>query len=323
MSISRILQKELLNWFHKHKRDLPWRKKKDPYSIWISEVMLQQTTSKAVIPYYEKFLKKFPTLTHLAKADKKQVFLLWSGLGYYKRAENLIQAAKRIHKQKNFPQTYKELLKLPGFGPYTSRAVSSLAFEESVGVLDGNVIRFLSRFHGLALASWKSKEREQLQRLSSLWVQNQKASQMNQALMEIGALVCISPKALCLLCPLRKNCQGFKKGIQDKLPLRKEKKETEFWLYHAEKYHYKNKWAFTKNTKMPFLKGQWIFPGKTKKLKNPLKDCKLIHNIMNYKIFIHVKNKKSLRNKNQFQWFSQADIQALNPSSLIKKIIDF
>ena len=323
MVISPDLQKKLLDWFTKHKRELPWRKKKDPYSIWISEVMLQQTTSTAVIPYYQRFLRKFPTLSSLAKANKKQVFSLWAGLGYYRRAENLIHSAQIIHKKKSFPQTYKELLKLPGFGPYTSRAVSSLAFEEPVGVLDGNVIRFLSRFHGLAVLHWKAKEKEKLQKLSSNWVTNQKASQMNQALMEIGALICAAPTALCMLCPLREGCQAFQKGMQNKLPLKKKKKETEFWLYQAEKVSYKNKWAFIKNKRIPFLKGQWVFPGQTRKLKTGVKDYNFIHNIMNYKIFVNVKNKKSVLNKSQTQWFSQSDIQSLNPSSLIKKIIEF
>ena len=360
MSLSYSLQKKLLAWYQKNKRELPWRQTKDPYAIWISEVMLQQTTSKAVIPYYKNFLKKFPNLASLAKADKKEVFSAWAGLGYYRRAENLIKSAKIIHKKKSFPKTYKELLKLPGFGPYSSRSVSSLAFEEPVGVLDGNVIRFLSRFYNLPLEHWKTKEREKLQKLSSLWVQNQKASLMNQALMELGALICITPKALCLLCPLRKDCLAYKKGVQNTLPLKKEKKATEFWLYQAEKIQHKKKWAFIKNESLPFLKGAWIFPGETQKLnkemaqklnrKGKLRDSQknfnrggnnrkskgqdrtegnkaqhknydFTHSIMNYKIFIHVKNKK--KKPAQSKWLSAEEVQSLNPSSLIKKILEF
>lgn len=315
--------------------------------------MLQQTASKAVIPYYQNFLKKFPSLSSLAKAGKKEVFAVWAGLGYYQRAENLIKSAKAIHKKKTFPQTYKELLKLPGFGPYTARSVSSLAFEEPVGALDGNVIRFLSRFYNLSVEHWKTKERERLQKLSSLWVQNQKPSVMNQALMELGALVCITPKALCLLCPLREDCLSFKKGVQNKLPLKKVKKAVEFWLYQPEKVQHKKKWAFIKNESLPFLKGAWILPGKTEKLnqkivktrmkkkpagksaaktekqpfsrkkaKKEITNYDFTHSIMNYKIFVKVKTKKPGSKPAGSKWLSSSTAQSLNPSSLIKKILE-
>ena len=322
MSVSPSLQKKLLFWFEKNKRSLPWRETKDPYKIWVSEVMLQQTTSKAVIPYYKKFLEKFPNLDSLAQANQKQVFSLWAGLGYYNRAENLIKSAKIIQKQKKFPQSHKELLKLPGFGPYTARAVSSLAFEEPVGVLDGNVIRFLSRFYALEIEHWKLKERNKLQELSSKWVQKQKASQVNQALMEIGSLICTSPKPLCLLCPLRKECKAYKKGLQEELPLKKEKKATEFWHYQAERIKKQNKWAFVRNKHMPFLKGQLLFPGLSKKLNHKIKNYDFKHSIMNYQIFITVKDGLK-QPQTQFKWYSQAQIQELNPSSLIKKVLDF
>ena len=333
MTLESSLQKKLLAWYKKHKRELPWRHSKDPYAIWISEVMLQQTTSKAVIPYYKNFLKKYPRLSHLAQANKKELFSLWAGLGYYRRAENILLAAQIIHKKKSFPKTYKELLELPGFGPYTARSVSSLAFDEPVGVLDGNVIRFLSRFYNLPLEYWKSKNREKLQKLSNLWVQNQKSSVMNQALMELGALICSTPKALCLLCPLKEDCLGRKKRTQNQLPLKKAKKTTEFWLYKAEKISNKNKWAFIKNESSPFLKGAWIFPGEIKKIKEALSKTKthktsdptlhydFIHSIMNYKIFVQVKNKKTKSKPSHSKWFSTKDIPSLNPSSLITKIL--
>ena len=322
VSVSASLQNKLLNWFENNKRNLPWRQTKDPYKIWISEVMLQQTTSKAVIPYYKKFLQTFPNLKTLSKAKQNQVFSLWAGLGYYNRAKNLMKAGKLIHKQKSFPKNYKELLKLPGFGNYTARAVSSLAFEKPVGVLDGNVTRFLSRFYGLKIEHWKLKERVKLQKLSDAWVQNQKASQMNQALMELGALICTSPKALCLLCPLRANCKAYKKGLQDQLPLKKEKKATEFWYYQAERIKKQNKWAFVTNKTMPFLKGRLLLPGSSKKLNHKAKKYDFIHSIMNFQIFVSIKNQTSQRRYN-LKWHSQSEIKELNPSSLIKKILEF
>ena len=322
MPVSLSLQNKLLDWFEKNKRPLPWRQTKNPYKIWISEVMLQQTTSKAVIPYYKKFLQTFPNLKSLSQAEESQVFPLWAGLGYYKRAQNLIKAGKKLHKQKKFPKTYKELLKLPGFGPYTARAVSSLAFEEPVGVLDGNVIRFLSRFYALKIKHWELKEKMKLQKLSDQWVQNQKPSQMNQALMEIGALICSHPKALCLLCPLRRNCKAYQKGLQEKLPLKKEKKAVEFWHYQAERVQKQNKWAFIANTKMPFLKGCLLLPGASKKLTGKAKSYDFKHSIMNYQIFISVKNQLS-RPYSNLKWHSRSEIKELNPSSLIKKVLEF
>ena len=315
-------QKKLLSWFKKNQRELPWRKKQDPYSIWVSEVMLQQTTSKAVIPYYQKFLKKFPTLSDLAKAKKKEVFAEWSGLGYYQRAENLLKASQMIKKQKRWPKCYKELLKLPGFGDYTARAVSSLAFGEAVGVLDGNVIRFLSRFYALKIEHWKSKERARLQALCDKWVQGQTPSQINQALMEIGSLICVSPKPLCLLCPLTAHCKAYKKSLQEELPLKKEKKHTEFWLYEAERIKRGNKWAFVKNKKMPFLKGRLLFPGRSKKITHKAKHYDLKHSIMNYQIFIIIKT-TDRQDQSRLKWHSASEIKKVNPSSLITKIINF
>ena len=317
-SINKSLQNKLLSWFEDNKRYLPWRKTKDPYPIWISEVMLQQTTSKAVIPYYRKFLKKFPNISSLAKANKKELFSVWAGLGYYKRAENLLKAAKKLKKKTPFPKTYKELLNLPGFGPYISRAVSSIAFEESTGVLDGNVIRFLSRFHGLHLKYWLSSDKAQLQAISDLWVQNQKASQINQALMEIGSLICKSGNPLCLLCPLVKNCQAWEKGLQQSLPLKKERKKPEFWHWKAEKIKKKFKWAFVKNTDLPVLKGRFVFPGEAKKIQTKAKSYDFIHSIMHYQIFVSVQN-KTKNNQSSLHWLTKSQIEVLNPSSLIKK----
>ena len=320
-SVNKNLQKKLLDWFEANERDLPWRQTKDPYAVWISEVMLQQTTSKAVIPYYKKFLKKFPNTSSLAKANQKELFSLWAGLGYYRRAENLILAAKELEKQKKFPKSYKELLKLPGFGPYTSRAVSSLAFEEPVGVLDGNVIRFLSRFYALPLKWWKAKGKSQLQTMSDLWVRNQKASRMNQALMELGSLICRSKNPLCLLCPLVKGCQAHKKGLKDSLPLKKAKRYTEFWHWEPERIQKNSSWAFIKNTKLPFLKGKFVFPGEVKKLNDKAENYDFIHNIMHYQIFITVQN-KPVRQYTSLKWLTKSQIRESNPSSLIQKILD-
>ena len=343
--VSPAQQKKLLSWFEKNKRDLPWRKTKDPYKIWISEVLLQQTTSKAVIPYYKKMMAQFPHLPALARAKKEDLFLIWAGLGYYKRAESLLTAGKALKKMGAFPQTYKALLNLPGFGPYTARAVSSLAFEEPVGVLDGNVIRFLSRFYAIPFKWWEAKDKAKLQKLSNLWVKSQKASQMNQALMEIGALICLSKNPLCLLCPLSESCLARQKGLLKNLPLKKAKKPVEFWHYQPKKIKNGSQWAFAKNKSLPFLKGKWLFPGEAKKIKNKPEAYDFAHSIMNYQIFVTVQKTKNLkkRNKNKpffktleseknnisfpvlkkpWRWLGPSQITSLNPSSLIQKIFD-
>ncbi len=320
--VQKQVQKKLLLWFEKHHRDLPWRNTKDPYRIWISEVMLQQTTSKAVIPYYTKFLKRFPTIKSLSQAKKADVFPLWTGLGYYRRAENLIKAAKKIKNQKHFPKNHKELLLLPGFGPYTARAVSSLAFKESVGVLDGNVIRVLSRFYGQALKWWEASSKNQLQNLADLWVQQMDSSLMNQALMELGSLVCIPKNPLCLICPLMKYCKAFKSKIQNELPLKKTKKEKELWYWQPEIVFKNSKLAFTKHKNIPFLKDKIMFPGTIKKLKSKPKKYHFCHSIMHYQIFVNIKSTtvKKLKEK-PIQWFTQKQATKLNPSSLIQKIL--
>ena len=320
MKVSSTEQKKLVLWFEKNKRELPWRKNPSPYSIWISEVLLQQTTSKAVIPYYHNFLKKFPTLSDMAKAKKSELFSFWSGLGYYRRAENLLKASKILAKQKSFPKSYKSLLKLPGFGDYTARAVSSLAFGEAVGVVDGNVIRFLSRFYGLKIEYWKSGPKARLQKISDQWVKNQSPAQINQALMEIGALICIRTKPLCLLCPVRSHCKAYKQNLQEVLPLKREKKATEFWLYQAERIQKGSKWAFVKNKQLPFLKGKFIFPGKSQKIAKKAGKYDLKHSIMHYQIFIRIKNQLS-QPYPCLSWHSKSEIKKLNPSSLITKIL--
>ena len=219
-------KKRLLKWFEKNKRAFPWRETKDPYAIWISEVMLQQTRASFVIPYYKNFLKAFPDIQSLSQAEEESLYPLWAGLGYYQRAKNLLKAAREIMKNGGqFPSSAKELLTLPGFGPYTARAVSSLAFEEPVGVVDGNVIRFLSRFHGLPIKWWKAEGKRHFQVLADTWVAEERPSLINQALMEIGSLVCLSTSPYCRLCPLATDCVAFQAGTQSRFPLKRPKKK--------------------------------------------------------------------------------------------------
>lgn len=314
-------KQKLLSWYNQNKRDLPWRKTQDPYKIWISEVMLQQTTVKAVIPYYEKFLKKFPTVKALSKASIKEVYTYWAGLGYYSRADNLHKAAKLLS-ENGFPKTHQEFLEYPGFGPYTSRAVASFSFQDPVGVLDGNVIRFLSRFHGLSLPWWENTSRSILQKHADDWVSQTDSSQTNQALIEIGATICTSKSPSCLLCPVRTDCIAYAKNLQAQLPLKKVRKESEIWIWEPDILIQNKKIGFTKNNYATFLKGKMIFPGRVKKLKTAPKIYNYKHNITHHEIYVKM-NLKSKTVHKDLKWISVNQITQINPASLIQKALKF
>lgn len=207
-----------MTWFDRSRRDLPWRRTRDPYAIWLSEVMLQQTQVVTVIPYWERFLAKFPTVHDLAKAELTEVLGLWSGLGYYSRARNLHRAAQAISELGEFPRTAEALRELPGFGPYTAGAVASIAFDEAAPIVDGNVARVFSRLFVVEGAPGEKAREKKLWALAAEWVQGERPGDFNQALMELGALVCRAENPTCLLCPLRDHCGALKAGRVDELP---------------------------------------------------------------------------------------------------------
>ncbi|MBI1871690.1 MAG: A/G-specific adenine glycosylase [Chlamydiae bacterium] len=209
------IQKKLLAWYHQYKRDLPWRQTKDPYAIWVSEMMLQQTQVKTVIPYYERWIRKFPNVKKLAQAPLDQVLKHWEGLGYYSRARNLHKGAQWIVEKYGgrIPQTSKELIELPGIGLYTANAIASIAFDKDVPVVDGNVKRVLSRIFLLSNDPGKIyKEAERL-------LVKGEANSFNQAMMELGATVCMPQNPVCLLCPIQSDCKAFQQGLQGKYPI--------------------------------------------------------------------------------------------------------
>ena len=330
------IQVKLLSWYKENARPLPWRKNREPYRIWISEVMLQQTTVTAVIPYYKNFMSRFPTLKALAQAELSEVYEYWAGLGYYSRARNLKKAAEEVNKKKSFPKTHTELLELPGFGPYTARAVSSLAFSEPVGVLDGNVIRVLSRLYNLRSKWWKSTERNKLQALADDLVQNHPSETVNQALMELGATICTPKSPKCILCPWLNECAAKKAGLESTLPLQKPKRALEVWIWKPQVQTHNNKFYFEKNYYAPFLKNALIPPGRVEKAEAKPKDFDFCHSITHHKIYvqIHVQNSKkgfsidnshqdSRRNNADGCWLSAEEISGANPASLIKKTIGY
>ncbi len=222
------LRTSLLAWFAQFQRDLPWRKNRDPYRIWISEIMLQQTRVAAVIPYYEKFLQRFPNVGALAEAPHEEVLRLWSGLGYYSRARNLQTAAQQIvaRHEGEFPRTRDEILNLSGIGEYTVAAILSIAFGEKHAVLDGNVARVIARIEAIRGDLRQSKQWRELQSSAGRLLAPESPGDWNQAMMELGATVCTPVNPQCLLCPAAKFCEGRKLGIAASIPEKRKKRAT-------------------------------------------------------------------------------------------------
>ncbi|HKV63811.1 MAG TPA: A/G-specific adenine glycosylase [Candidatus Acidoferrum sp.] len=221
-------RKQLLSWFRQFQRDLPWRRTTDPYRIWLSEIMLQQTRVTAVIPYYERFLKRFPDIHALAAATQEEVLRLWSGLGYYSRSRNLQKAAQQIVAKHGgqFPVGLDDALALPGIGDYTAAAILSIAFDEQHAVLDGNVARVLARIGAIRGDLRESKRWQDLQETADKLLDPKSPGDWNQAMMEIGATLCTPKSPQCLLCPIAQFCEGRKLGIAESLPEKRKKRAT-------------------------------------------------------------------------------------------------
>src|SRR5436305_2815152 len=218
---------DLLAWFDLHRRGLPGRRTRDPYRIWLSEVMLQQTRVETVLPFYNRFLERFPAVEDLAAAGIEEVLALWSGLGYYRRARQLHAAARRIAELGSFPATVEGLLALPGIGAYTAAAVASIAFGVAVPVMDGNVERVLSRCLALDEDPKSGSARRQLLAAAAGLLDPERPGDGNQALMELGATLCSPRRPKCLLCPLRSGCRAAREGDPELYPVARTKRQGE------------------------------------------------------------------------------------------------
>jgi A/G-specific adenine glycosylase len=212
----------LINWRKVNIRELPWKNTKDPYKIWLSEIILQQTRVAQGSPYYQKFIATFPTIIELADANEDEVLKLWEGLGYYSRARNLHSTAKFIVNEYNgiFPKDYSSIIKLKGIGPYTAAAISSFAFEVKIAVVDGNVLRLISRINGIYEDISSNKTVEGIREFVNLGIQKAKASEYNQALMDFGSQVCKPKNPSCSECPFQKYCIAYLKEETKVLPIK-------------------------------------------------------------------------------------------------------
>ena len=250
----------LLIWYDQNKRDLPWRRDKDPYHIWLSEIMLQQTRVEAVKGYYARFLALFPDVQALADTSTEDVLKAWEGLGYYSRARNLHKAAKEVTDkwQGHFPDTYDGLLSLPGVGPYTAGAIASIAFDRAVPAIDGNVYRVMSRFRGvredIAAPSVQKTIRQEVMQL----LNTHRPGDLNQALMELGATVCTPTSPKCDSCPWQSLCDAFSEGDMEQLPVHEKKKPPKIIPMAVGMVTYNRKVLVSKrNQKM--LQGMYVF----------------------------------------------------------------
>lgn len=253
---------KLLAWYGESGRDLPWRNTRDPYRIWLSEIMLQQTTVTAVIDYYQRFLEKIPTLEALATSPLEDVIDLWAGLGYYSRARNLHAAAKMVVQQfqGQFPDKVESLQQLPGVGRSTAGAISSLAFDQSAPILDGNVRRVLCRLFALQEPPRSTGADKQLWQWSEQLTPDKQVHDYTQAIMDLGAMICLPRKPLCDQCPLLELCQSHKLGLEQKLPVKAASKKIPTRSEIALLINHHGRYLVRRRIATGFLGGMWEFP---------------------------------------------------------------
>ena len=251
----------LLKWYDQNARDLPWRRTSDPYHILVSEAMLQQTQVATVIPYFERFISRFPTVRTLAESDEQEVLRLWQGLGYYSRARNLRQAARTVLEQHGgeLPRSAEKLLKLPGIGRYTAGAVASIAFGCRAPIVDGNVARVICRIDRIDGDPREKKVVEQLWRRAEELLPAKRCGDFNSAMMELGATLCTPRNPQCLICPVRQHCKAFAAGLQDRIPPPRKAIETPLLRRDVFCIARNNRWLIEQRPSSGRWAGMWQF----------------------------------------------------------------
>jgi A/G-specific adenine glycosylase len=232
----RYFSKKIVEWYLQNKRDLPWRSTKDPYKIWLSEIILQQTRVIQGLPYYNRFISTYPTVATLANAPQEQVLRLWQGLGYYTRARNLHRCAQQIvsNYESRFPNTFSDLKTLPGVGDYTAAAIASFSFKEKVAVVDGNVFRVLARVFGIDTPVNSAAGKKEFSALANELIDAKSPDLHNQAIMEFGATCCTPKNPSCSTCPLKRSCYSFDQDLQHSLPVKEQRIRTrERYFYYV------------------------------------------------------------------------------------------
>ncbi len=339
----------LENWFQKHQRLMPWRSNPNPYYVWISEMMLQQTQVDTVIPYFNRFLTRFPTVESLARADLQDVLKCWEGLGYYSRARNLHKAAKIVVEKWGgmLPSEYEELQTLPGLGPYCAAAITSIAFLNPIPVVDGNVLRVFTRFWGIFEDIRLPKVRETLFEQLSPFIKTANPSHFNQGIMELGATLCKPTSPTCKNCPLKADCFAHKENKTDTLPVKSKKAPVPHHVIAVGIIWKKGKILVAKRKETQMLGGLWEFPGGKKKATESLSEtverevleetglavkvknehCAVKHTYTHFKITLHAFHCEILSGKEQphcsdeLKWILPQNLETLPFPTANKKII--
>ena len=303
------IRRRIKRWFEKAKRDLPWRRTRDPYAIWISEIMLQQTRVAAVIPYYERFLDSFPNVAALAAADEDRVLRMWSGLGYYSRARNLRKGAREIG-DGEFPRDYEAIRGLAGVGDYTAAAVASIAFGLPYAAVDGNVRRVIARLSGDGNADFTKIANHLLDRRDpALW---------NQAMMELGATVCLPRDPLCGACPAAKWCEARARGTQNELPLKKVKPETVRLSRTLFVVRRRGKILLAPGQR---VRGFWDLPEGIRPARLGPVVGEFGHSITHHRYRFEVREAMVTRIPKAFRWFAEEQLHEIPLSTTAKKAL--
>ncbi len=257
-----LFTRTLMQWhFNENARQMPWKEVKDPYKIWLSEIILQQTRVAQGLAYYEKFIKTYPKVEDLAKAKDGDVFKLWEGLGYYNRCKNLLETARKISSnyKGKFPESYETLLTLKGIGPYTAAAIASFAFQLPYAVVDGNVYRVLSRYFGIQMPINSTEGKQHFQLLAERLLFKKDPAAFNQAIMDFGATICKPFTPVCIECPLHMHCKAFKEVMVNQLPVKEKRLSKTKRNFHYFIFEYKQKWLIQKRTQKDIWQNLYEF----------------------------------------------------------------
>jgi len=321
---ARAIRRSLLAWYQRHQRDLPWRRNRDPYRIWISEIMLQQTRVVAVIPYYERFLTRFPDVRALATAPEQELLAAWAGLGYYTRARNLQKAARTILELGGFPRDFPSIRGLAGVGDYTASAIASIAFNLKHAALDGNAIRVLARLSGEGGNVRSSVVRERLRSVADALIHPQRPGEFNQALMELGATVCLPKEPRCPVCPLSRQCSARRQGRERELPLktpRPRPASVEKQLFVIERSGRVLAWQ--RDARSPRLAGFWELPGPEQlpAARIGARIAAFRHTIVNTNYRVQIYSAAAGRVPKGFYWLTAGELNEFPLSTTARKAL--
>ncbi len=330
------LAASLVAWYRKGRRDLPWRRTRDPYRVWVSEVMLQQTTVRAVIPYYRRFLRRFPRLRDLARARPGAVLAAWSGLGYYRRARDLHAAARLVVKRHGgrLPRSAGELLALPGIGRYTAGAILSIAFGRAAPVLDGNVARVLSRLRALRGDPRSAAARRRLWDLATTLVRaTGSPGDLNQALMELGATVCAPADPACPICPVARHCAALAAGVQEAIPRPRRAKPPVVVRASLALVARNGRYLLRRRAGTGLMDGLWEFPplavrdggdGDDRlRLRSLGRIATVRHSITYRRLIVDVHRARVVAGprRGRYRWVTPGQVRRIPASSLVSKVL--